>query len=239
MLCTPPGPHFLAILVLISAQHQPLLKQPPLCSPRTQNHKHTLPHCSVSWAGDGKHLAIGTATNTVQLWDVARGKQLRNLRGHAGRVSSLAWNGATLTSAGRDTAILNHDVRVREHVVSTFKGHDQEVCSLKWSSAGQLARCACAPPSAPVLALLAAADLPCKPAPCACACCGLLLLTPHPASACNDRAPGCRLARPHSAANRHQPTPIPPPPTQTPGAAAATTTRSASGTWPTARPGTS
>lgn len=102
-------------------------------------HHHLFDH-SVAWAGDGKHIAVGTTSNTVQLWDVARSKQVRNLRGHTARVSAAAWHGAILSTGGRDSCVLNHDVRIREHVVSTFKGHAQEVCSLKWSTAGQLAR---------------------------------------------------------------------------------------------------
>lgn len=47
----------------------------------------------------------------VQLWDADRVKQVRQLRGHSARVSALAWNGSTLSSGGRDTTILNHDVR--------------------------------------------------------------------------------------------------------------------------------
>ena len=32
----------------------------------------------------GKHLAVGTNSSTVQLWDVTRQKQLREMRGHDG-----------------------------------------------------------------------------------------------------------------------------------------------------------
>lgn len=35
--------------------------------------------------------------------------QLRKLGGHTARVSSLAWNGTTLSSGGRDSQIINHD----------------------------------------------------------------------------------------------------------------------------------
>jgi WD40 repeat protein len=47
----------------------------------------------------------------VQIWDADRVKQVRQLRGHSARVSALAWNRSTLSSGGRDTSILNHDVR--------------------------------------------------------------------------------------------------------------------------------
>ncbi len=47
----------------------------------------------------------------VQIWDADRVKQVRQLRGHSARVSALAWNKSTLSSGGRDTSILNHDIR--------------------------------------------------------------------------------------------------------------------------------
>lgn len=37
--------------------------------------------------------------------------QVRSLKGHAARVSALSWNRTTLSSGGRDSLILNHDVR--------------------------------------------------------------------------------------------------------------------------------
>ncbi|CAG9462587.1 unnamed protein product [Pedinophyceae sp. YPF-701] len=91
---------------------------------------------AVKWAADGKHLSIGTANAEVQLWDCNRAKQIRSLRGHTARVSALAWNGHTLSSGGRDSLILNHDVRVRDHVITTLRGHEQEVCGLAWSPSG-------------------------------------------------------------------------------------------------------
>ena len=91
---------------------------------------------SLQWASDGRHIAIGTNLAETQIWDAERNKQVRTLRGHAARVSSIAWSGPTLSTGGRDQNILNHDVRIREHHISTLKGHDQEVCGLKWSPNG-------------------------------------------------------------------------------------------------------
>ena len=35
--------------------------------------------------------------------------QIRSMGGHSLRVGSLAWNGQTLSSGGRDSKIINHD----------------------------------------------------------------------------------------------------------------------------------
>ncbi|MBA0799808.1 hypothetical protein Gohar_010297 [Gossypium harknessii] len=82
---------------------------------------------SVSWAPDGRHIAIGLNNS-----------ELRTLRGcHRSRVGSMAWNSHILTTGGMDGMIVNNDVRIRSHVVKTYRGHRQEVCGLKWSASGQ------------------------------------------------------------------------------------------------------
>ncbi|KAF3949602.1 hypothetical protein CMV_024550 [Castanea mollissima] len=96
------------------------------------------PITSVSWAPDGQHIAIGLNNSEVQLWDSTSNKQLRTLKGgHRLRVGSLAWNNHILTTGGMDSLIINNDVRVRSHIVETYRGHEQEVCGLKWSPSGQ------------------------------------------------------------------------------------------------------
>lgn len=93
--------------------------------------------CSVSWVQQGgNHLAIGTADNTVQLWDVQAGRQVRSLRGHSARVGALAWNAHMLSSGSKDNTILHHDVRVQNHIVGRMSTHTQEVCGLAWSPDG-------------------------------------------------------------------------------------------------------
>ena len=92
---------------------------------------------SVAWIQHGgNHLALGTSNNEVQLWDVEAQKALRTMRGHSGRVGSLAWNNHILTSGSKDTTILNHDVRVQNHIVGSMTNHCQEVCGLAWSPDG-------------------------------------------------------------------------------------------------------
>jgi cell division cycle protein 20 (cofactor of APC complex) len=91
---------------------------------------------SVNWAGDGRHIAVGFSNNNTQIWDAEKLRPIRNLGGHTARVSSLSWNNHTLSTGSRDSTIIHHDVRVRDHVVQTLRGHQQEVCGLKWSPSG-------------------------------------------------------------------------------------------------------
>lgn len=58
------------------------------------------------------------------------------MKGHSARVGALDWNAHVLSSGSRDSNIFHHDVRIRDHHIGTFKGHELEVCSLKWSPDG-------------------------------------------------------------------------------------------------------
>jgi cell division cycle protein 20 (cofactor of APC complex) len=91
---------------------------------------------SLSWVQQGNIMAVGTSDNKVQIWDVEKLRQVRSMDGHRERVSSLAWNGPILSSGGRDSTIVHHDVRQQQHKVGTLRGHTQEVCGLKWSPSG-------------------------------------------------------------------------------------------------------
>lgn len=91
---------------------------------------------SLKWAADGRHIAVGTASGSTQVWDGERLRRLRSMGGHSSRVCSLSWNGGILSSGSRDSTVVNHDVRVRDHVQSTLTAHSQEVCGLSWSPSG-------------------------------------------------------------------------------------------------------
>jgi cell division cycle protein 20 (cofactor of APC complex) len=91
---------------------------------------------SISFMGDGTHVAIGNNNSKIELWDIARKTKVRTMGGHTARVSSLAWNNHVLSSGSRDSSIINHDVRIQQHVASRLRGHEQEVCGLAWSPDG-------------------------------------------------------------------------------------------------------
>ncbi len=71
-------------------------------------------------------------------WDTNDMKLARTMDGHSARVGSLAWSQSLLSSGGRDSTIVQHDVRSRNHHVSTYRGHLQEVCGLKWNEDGSV-----------------------------------------------------------------------------------------------------
>jgi cell division cycle protein 20 (cofactor of APC complex) len=91
---------------------------------------------SVRWMDDGHHVAVGMADHNLMLWNVEKKKQVRSLKGHLARISSLAWNKNILSSGGRDSLIINHDIRAQDHHVSTLQAHDEEICGMAWSSDG-------------------------------------------------------------------------------------------------------
>jgi cell division cycle protein 20 (cofactor of APC complex) len=98
--------------------------------------------CSLQWCGDASLLAVGTSSGAVEVWDTNVKMRVRLLSGgHTARISALAWQGQSqhcLSTGGRDTTVLNHDLRIpgTGEVTSKFLAHIQEVCGLAWSECG-------------------------------------------------------------------------------------------------------
>ena len=91
--------------------------------------------CSVSFMNNGSCLGIGHNNGITELWDIEKNSKIRNLNGHSNRVSCLNWNCYLLSTGSKDSLILNHDVRIKEHIIhKLINGHNKEVCSLKWDN---------------------------------------------------------------------------------------------------------
>lgn len=88
---------------------------------------------SLNWVESGSHLAVGSSTGIVEIYDIMKNKRIRTLSGHVDRVSCLSWNNHVLTSGSRDRKILHRDVRAPEPFFEQIDSHTQEVCGLKWN----------------------------------------------------------------------------------------------------------
>ena len=90
---------------------------------------------SVAWMQGSKYIAVGDSKHAVKIYDIEKSTEIRTIRTHTDRVSSLAWNNCVLSTGSRDSYIMQHDLRIQDYFVK-FSGHEQEVCGLKWNSEG-------------------------------------------------------------------------------------------------------
>jgi len=107
---------------------------------------------SVAFSPDGRTALSGSADehalmrgqqngdNTVRLWDVASGRELRTLTGHSGYVTSVAFSpdGRTVLSGSWDSTVRLWDVASGREL-RTFKGHSGWVNSVAFSPIGRTA----------------------------------------------------------------------------------------------------
>ena len=102
---------------------------------------------SVAFVSDSKHLVISGNGETVYVWDVAAGRILRGLRGHAGRITSVAFSPYLGIVAGCENspAIVwrAEDSKdgtawgAEDRMALTFKGHKYPVMAVAISPDGK------------------------------------------------------------------------------------------------------
>jgi len=92
----------------------------------------------VAYSPDGKSLASGSSDNTVRLWDVATGNELRRLEGHADWVWSVAFSpdGKSLASGSSDNTVRLWDVAAGKEL-RRLEGHAASVLSVAFSPDGK------------------------------------------------------------------------------------------------------
>jgi WD40 repeat protein len=93
-------------------------------------------------APDGRHALTGSAAypvpNSLWLWDVATGREVRKFRGHRGEIRSVAFapDGKTAASAGTDNMVRLWDVATGRELWC-FEGHTDTVWSIAFSPDGR------------------------------------------------------------------------------------------------------
>ena len=94
-------------------------------------------HFIVSGSGD-KDNSLGSADNTLKLWDAASGALLKTLKGHDGTVSSVAFSpdGRFIVSGSWDNTIKLWDA-ADGALLKTFEGHGDDVSSVAFSPDGR------------------------------------------------------------------------------------------------------
>ncbi|GCA74180.1 protein TolB [Microcystis aeruginosa NIES-2520] len=93
---------------------------------------------SVNFSLDGKTLVSGSWDNTIKLWNVETGQEIRTLKGHDGLVFSVNFSpdGKTLVSGSWDKTIKLWNVETGQEI-RTLKGHGGTVKSVNFSPDGK------------------------------------------------------------------------------------------------------
>ncbi|MDW8299731.1 MAG: WD40 repeat domain-containing protein [Anaerolineae bacterium] len=111
-----------------------------LCVALRRLERHTASVWSAAWSPDGRILATGADDNTIRLWDVASGNQLRVLEMHVltSHVHSVTWSsdGRIVASGARDAAVRLWDT-TSGRLLQTLRMHKGCVNSVAWSPTGK------------------------------------------------------------------------------------------------------
>ncbi|MBD2596115.1 serine/threonine protein kinase [Nostoc spongiaeforme FACHB-130] len=93
---------------------------------------------SVVFSSDGKTLVSASRDNTIKVWNLATGKEIRTLVGHSKSVSSIAISPdrKTLVSASRDNTIKVWNLATGKEI-RTLEGHSDSVNSIAISPDGK------------------------------------------------------------------------------------------------------
>ncbi|AGO13142.1 AaceriAFL014Cp [[Ashbya] aceris (nom. inval.)] len=92
---------------------------------------------SVVWSNDDCHISIGKDDGNTEIWDVETMSHVRTMRSSLGvRICSQDWLDTVVCIGAKSGEIQVNDVRVKDHIVSTWEKHTSEVCGIKFRQDG-------------------------------------------------------------------------------------------------------
>ncbi|QLL34970.1 hypothetical protein HG536_0H03450 [Torulaspora globosa] len=92
---------------------------------------------SVIWSDDDCHISIGKEDGNTEIWDVETLSLVRTMRSGLGvRIGAQSWLETLVAIGCRSGEIQINDVRIKQHVVSTWEEHSGEVCGLSYRNDG-------------------------------------------------------------------------------------------------------
>lgn len=92
---------------------------------------------SVTWSDDDCHISVGKDNGDAEIWDVEAMSLVRTMRSGLGvRCGSQSWLNTLLATGYRSGEIQINDVRIKQHIVSNWNEHTEEVCGLAYRNDG-------------------------------------------------------------------------------------------------------
>ncbi len=101
---------------------------------------HTGPVNSVCFSPNGKYALSGSNDNTLKLWDINPGKEIRTFKGHRGTVTSVCFSpdGKFALSGSWDNTLKLWNINTGNEI-RTFTGHNEGITSVCFSYDGKYA----------------------------------------------------------------------------------------------------
>lgn len=92
-------------------------------------------YTSVCWMNNENLLMVGTTSGKINIWDMQKLAIVKTYSNHSERVGVISRKNTDVncfSSGSQDRSLVHYDIRTNTPT-STFTGHLQEVCGLKWS----------------------------------------------------------------------------------------------------------
>jgi WD40 repeat protein len=95
---------------------------------------------SVAFSPDSKYALSGSFDNTLKLWEISSGKEIRTFSGHSNRINSVAFSpdGRYTLSGSSDKTVKFWDIASGKEI-RTFMGHSSAITSVAFSPDGRYA----------------------------------------------------------------------------------------------------